>query len=48
VYEQFSTGMSKSQKIQRLIEYCSRHREFPKLLDSLKKTNPAAVEPYDL
>lgn len=42
VYEQFATGMSKPQKIQRLIEYCSRHREIAKLLDLLKQANPVA------
>jgi hypothetical protein len=50
VYEQFSTGMGKNQKAQRLIEYCSRHREFPKLLSLLKQANAAvfvANAPYN-
>lgn len=47
VYEQFSTGMSKTAKIQKLIEYCSRHREFPRLFDLLRQINPAGLAPHD-
>jgi hypothetical protein len=47
VYEQFSTGMSKSQKIQRLLEHSSRHREIQKLLDLVRQANPAAFAAYD-
>jgi hypothetical protein len=47
VYEQFSTGMSKPQKLQRLLEYCSRHRQIPKLLDLLKVANAAAFADYE-
>ena len=42
VFQQLSAGMSKNQKIQRLLEYCSRRRELPKLMTLLEKRNPSA------
>jgi len=41
VYHQFGTGMSKTVKIQRLIEYCVRHIQIELLLQRLRETNPA-------
>lgn len=41
VYEEFSTGMLKEQKIQRLIEYCERHAQLDRLLSIIKQLNPA-------
>jgi hypothetical protein len=40
VYEAFSTGMSKHDKIQRLIEHCERQRRFDELLTHVKERNP--------
>lgn len=41
VYEEFSAGMSKRQKIQRLLDYCERHIQTEKLLELVQKHNPA-------
>jgi outer membrane protein assembly factor BamB len=41
VYEDFSTGMSKGQKIQLLLDHCMRHNRMTELLDSVKRRNPA-------
>ncbi len=41
VYDNFSTGMSKGQKIQRLLEYCEQHAEWPNLLTALQRERPA-------
>jgi len=40
VYDQFSEGMAKAAKIQILIEFCSRQRDFPKLINFIKVANP--------
>ncbi len=40
VYEEFAAGMSKSQKIQRLLDYCVRHEQLECLLAVVKKQNP--------
>lgn len=42
VFEQFTAGMGRGDKIQRLIEHCVRRREIPKLLDLVRQLNPAA------
>ncbi|HRV96593.1 MAG TPA: hypothetical protein P5526_30840, partial [Anaerolineae bacterium] len=36
VYEQFSAGMSRPQKIQRLLEYCERQGKFDDLLAQVR------------
>jgi len=41
VYEEFSVGMSKRQKIQRLLEHCECHVQMDKLLELIQKHNPA-------
>lgn len=41
VYERFAGGMSKSQKIQVLIEHCERKMRIPELLANMKTANPA-------
>jgi hypothetical protein len=41
VYEEFSAGMSKRQKIQRMIAYCERHLEWERLLTVASQWNPA-------
>ena len=40
VYETFSSGMSKPQKIQNLLEYCERSLEVERLLDLVQAQNP--------
>lgn len=40
-YEEFSAGMSKRQRIQRLLDYCERHVQTEKLLELIQKHNPA-------
>ena len=47
VYDQFSLGMDKSQKISSLIEYCSRHNKFPQLLVLVKGLNPEKYAEYE-
>ena len=39
VWQQFASGMNKAQKIQQLIEHCSRHNEFPRLLELIRNIN---------
>ena len=41
VYEDFSSGMSKGDKIQRLLDHCVRHAQVEKLLDVVRERNPA-------
>ena len=40
VHENFGSGMSKKDKIQALLEYCSRHGEIDRLLNLVKEENP--------
>ena len=40
VYEEFATGMSRTQKVQRLVEYCERRGEMEKLLAQVEQANP--------
>ena len=46
LYQDFAQGMSKSDKIQRLLEYCARKGQFEKLLESVKERNPYQFERY--
>jgi hypothetical protein len=41
VYDGFSSGMGKGQKVQGLIEHCVRHDELSHLLDLVRRHNPA-------
>lgn len=41
VYQNFTGGMSKAQKIQLLLDYCSRHDQIVKLLAVVREANPA-------
>jgi hypothetical protein len=41
VYQDFGTGMSKGQKIRRLLDYCNRHGRVAELLDCVRERNPA-------
>jgi formylglycine-generating enzyme required for sulfatase activity len=40
VYEEFATGMAKSEKVQRLIERCIRRETLPELLAALERERP--------
>lgn len=46
VYEDFAIGMSKGQKIQRLLDYCIRHHQIEQLLDRVRERNPAKYADY--
>jgi hypothetical protein len=41
VYQDFSTGMSTGQKVQRLLDYCERHDRVDELLRLVQQRNPA-------
>ena len=40
VYNNFGRGMTKGEKIQLLLDHCSRHGELPRLLQLLQDSNP--------
>ena len=40
VYEEFATGMSRTQKVQMLVEYCERRGEMAELLARVERANP--------
>lgn len=46
VYEEFTTGMSRTQKVQRLVEHCERRGEMEKLLAQVERANPFQYERY--
>jgi hypothetical protein len=46
VYDQFSGGMSKLDKIQRLIEHCARQGQMAALLSKVQELNPAQYNRY--
>ncbi len=46
VYELFSSGMSKPDKVQRLIEHCERHNQLEALLRQVEKRNPAKYDEF--
>ena len=46
VYEEFTTGMSRTQKVQRLVETCERRGEMEKLLARVARANPYQYERY--
>lgn len=41
VYEDFSSGMSKGQKVQRLLDHCTRHDQLDTLVRLIEEHNPA-------
>lgn len=47
VYDQFSAGMGKHYKLQRLIEYVERTQKFDELLELIKEENPAQYEAFE-
>ncbi len=46
VYEDFGSGMSKRQKIQRLLEYCARHEQLDRLVSLVSDLNPAQYDRF--
>jgi hypothetical protein len=46
VYDQFGTGLSKTAKVHRLIEYCSRRLEIDWLLNLVRACNPSQYGRY--
>jgi hypothetical protein len=47
VYEDFSAGMSKGRKVQRLLDYCVRHDQVIALLDRVRERNPAKYARFE-
>ena len=47
VYDDFATGMSKGQNIQRLLDFCSRREQVEALLASVQKANPTRYAQYE-
>jgi hypothetical protein len=47
VYEEFSSGMSKSQKLQRLIDYCERRAALDRLFSLVMERNPAQYRRFE-
>lgn len=46
VYDQFATGMSRTDKIQRLIEHCERHEQLELLLNHIQRLTPSQYAKY--
>jgi hypothetical protein len=40
VYEDLGSGMSKGEKVQRLLDYCDRHGQLEELLEHVRERNP--------
>jgi hypothetical protein len=47
VYERFGAGMSKAQKLQRLLEYCERQRSIGQLIELVRERNPAQFARFE-
>jgi hypothetical protein len=47
VYDDFAGGMSKGQKVQRLLDYCSRRELVDELLAAVRKANPAQFRRFE-
>ncbi len=47
VYNNFSAGMSKGQKIQQLLDYCMRREQLPALVTAIQVRNPAQYKRYE-
>src|SRR5688500_10672161 len=46
VYHNFTAGMTKSQKIQLLLEHCQQHGRLPNLLAALEHERPALYSQF--
>jgi hypothetical protein len=47
VYEDFASGMSKGDKIQRLLDHCIRYEQVEALLVAVQKANPAQYRRFE-
>jgi hypothetical protein len=47
VYEEFAGGMSKGQKVQRLLDYCTRQEQVDDLLAAVCKANPKQYQRFE-
>ena len=47
VYNQFTSGQNKKQRVRTLIEYADNHREIEQLLENIKKINPDVYQEYE-
>ncbi len=47
VYDDFTLGMSKAQKVQRLLDYCVRQEQVDDLLAAVRKANPKQYEQFE-
>jgi hypothetical protein len=47
VYEEFAAGMTRGQKIQRLLDYCRHYDRIEELLDRIKAENPAQYHRFE-
>ena len=46
VHDDFALGMSKGQKVQRLLDYCERQEQVDGLLAAVRKANPKQYERF--
>ena len=46
VYDEFATGMSKPERIRRLIDYCTGHDQIEELLQHVQAENPRQYEKH--
>ncbi|ABG51317.1 protein of unknown function DUF900, hydrolase-like [Trichodesmium erythraeum IMS101] len=47
VYNQFTNGQNKKQRVRILIEYADKHREIERLLEGIKNINPKVYQEYE-
>ncbi|MDT9340630.1 alpha/beta hydrolase [Trichodesmium erythraeum 21-75] len=47
VYNQFTNGQNKKQRVRILIEYADKHREIEQLLEGIKNINPKVYQEYE-
>ena len=47
VYNQFTIGQNKKQRVRTLIEYADTHQEMGQLLEGIKKINPKVYQEYN-
>ena len=47
VYEDFASGMSKGDKILRLLDHCIRHEQIEALLAAVQRANPTQYERFE-
>jgi hypothetical protein len=47
VYADFAEGMSRGEKIQRLLGYCERHVQMDRLLQLVRERNPAQYARFE-